>query len=293
MTFSTPASGVPPANTSPPTISGTSEVGQTLSAAPGSWNGDPPITFAYQWERCSGSVCTDIPGATAQTYAVMSQDAGFALQVRVKGSNAAGSSEAESAPTPPVGGLTATFVLAASSDDGDVERGSSVYPTPGNAPANLSTTGTTLLVRRSRTASGYQPIRVALLSFDTSSLPDSATITSAELRLNITMKSDSDARSLVAEWYPAANWPIDVGDWAFADSSTAHAGTPLSALTVGQQRAFALQNVASVDRIGVTALRLHISGSASAPTGPNDLGLASWDDAARPEPVLVVRYRTS
>ena len=147
-------------------------------------------------------------------------------------------------------------------------------------------------MRRSQTPFPYIPVTVGLLRFDTSSLPDSATITSAELRLNVTMKSDSDARSLVAEWYPAANWPIELGDWAFADSSTAHVGTPLSALTVGQRHAFLLRNVASVDRIGMTALRLDIDGSASAPTGPNDLGLASWDDATRPEPALIVRYRT-
>ena len=42
-----------PQNTSSPTLSGTAGVGQTLTAAAGTWTGTQPITYGYQWQRCT------------------------------------------------------------------------------------------------------------------------------------------------------------------------------------------------------------------------------------------------
>jgi hypothetical protein len=64
----------PPVNQTPPTISGTPKVGQTLTASPGTWTGTEPITFTYQWFRCFGG-CAQIPGATGQTYTLTRADA--------------------------------------------------------------------------------------------------------------------------------------------------------------------------------------------------------------------------
>jgi hypothetical protein len=83
-----------PANTALPTISGTPEVGQTLTAAPGTWTGSPAPSYGYQWLLGVAA----IPGATAATYLVPPEDETFEVSVRVTGTNAAGSASATSAP---------------------------------------------------------------------------------------------------------------------------------------------------------------------------------------------------
>ena len=42
---------VAPANTAVPVITGTTALGDTLTATAGTWTGTPEPTFAYQWTR--------------------------------------------------------------------------------------------------------------------------------------------------------------------------------------------------------------------------------------------------
>jgi hypothetical protein len=93
----TGTSSAAPKNTSPPTISGTAKVGQTLTADPGSWSGNP-TSYAYRWQRCDADVviCTDITAATSKTYVVKVADLGYRLRVRVTATNAKGSASAVS-----------------------------------------------------------------------------------------------------------------------------------------------------------------------------------------------------
>ena len=98
---------VAPVNTSPPTVSGTAQQGQTLTADPGSWSGTAPISYTYQWQRCSPG-CSNISGATNATYLVAAADVGATLRVAVTGSNSAGSATASSAQTGVVSGSAGT-----------------------------------------------------------------------------------------------------------------------------------------------------------------------------------------
>lgn len=74
----------PPAALSTPTISGTPQVGDRLTASPGSWS-NSPTDYAYQWERCTGGQCTPIAGATGPTYVPVSGDVNDLFEVSVAG----------------------------------------------------------------------------------------------------------------------------------------------------------------------------------------------------------------
>ena len=108
-----------------------------------------------------------------------------------------------------------------------------------------------------RAAFGNYQVFVGLLRFDTSALPDGATVTSAALRLHVLGKADGDNRGLVAEWYGASNWPIDAGDWSLASSGTRVAGGGHHRdLRSGRASSFDLVGLGSVSTTGSTGLRL-------------------------------------
>jgi hypothetical protein len=90
-----------PANTSPPTISGTPQQNQTLTANRGSWSGAQPQTYTYRWRRCDavGGGCVDISGATASSYLLTATDVGHTLRFRVAARNSAGTRTATTTPT--------------------------------------------------------------------------------------------------------------------------------------------------------------------------------------------------
>ncbi len=96
------ASTAAPVNTSPPTLAGTPQEGQTLTASPGAYSGTTPITYVYQYRRCdkTGGSCSNIGGTTTQTiYKLTSADVGNTVRVQVTASNSSGSTTATSVPS--------------------------------------------------------------------------------------------------------------------------------------------------------------------------------------------------
>ena len=80
-----------PANSTAPTVTGTSLQGETLTAHHGEWT-NSPTAYADQWMRCdaSGNGCAAIEGATGETYVLVGEDVGHTLRVAETATNAGG-----------------------------------------------------------------------------------------------------------------------------------------------------------------------------------------------------------
>jgi hypothetical protein len=84
-----PNTAVVPLVIANPTISGTPQVGEVLTAGPGVWLGDP-TSYSYAW-KANG---TPIGGATASTFTLTGAQFGQAITVAVTASNATGAGTA-------------------------------------------------------------------------------------------------------------------------------------------------------------------------------------------------------
>ena len=134
-----------------PQISGTPQVGRTLTASAGDWS-PAPTAYAYQWWRCdaAGAGCVAIAGASSSSYAVAAVDRYGQLEVSVVATDASGSTSA----TSPGSGLVADANGYLSPPQGPVLLGGSVPSVSGVAKQ-----GATLLAAPGRWSNG--PLRYA------------------------------------------------------------------------------------------------------------------------------------
>jgi thermitase len=184
------------------------------------------------------------------------------------------------------GSTTVTFSVGAGGDDGNVGAASaSSYP-PGVAAVG-SSSGSVFTAGR-RFVFGSYDVFAGLVRFDTSSLPDDATVTGATLRLFVTRTADADGRNFVGEWYGAASWPIDGGDYALSSTGSAFSAADITLIRAGASNDFALSGLGSVSKTGLTGLRLHVDGGQ--PTGDNVVKVASLEDGGLPKPQLLITY---
>ena len=114
------------AATGAPTITGTAEVGETLTAVTtgiADADGLTSVSYAYQWIRVNGTEA-DIAGENSSTYTLVDADLGTTLKVRVSFTDDAGNSETlTSAATATVGAAGNTAATGAPTITGTAEVG--------------------------------------------------------------------------------------------------------------------------------------------------------------------------
>lgn len=76
--FARRSSGIAPVNTVAPEITGTLEVGQTLTVVDGTYTGVEPIIITRNWQRDG----VDLVGETTSTYLLDVDDEGGTIRVR-------------------------------------------------------------------------------------------------------------------------------------------------------------------------------------------------------------------
>ena len=118
--------------TGAPTITGTAQVGETLTANTSSivdTDGLTNAVYGYQWIRNDGSSDTDIHDETGSTYTVTSAEAAKAIKVRATFTDDAGNEESVvSEETTPVPAIWTGAVTVGNDPNGSGATGYSVFP---------------------------------------------------------------------------------------------------------------------------------------------------------------------
>ncbi len=89
-----------PVSKTSPEVRGSSVEFQTLSTSNGTWTGTP-TSYSYQWQRCtpSSGKCSNIEGATSNSYKTTAADVGYTVQAVVTASGPGGFGSATSVGT--------------------------------------------------------------------------------------------------------------------------------------------------------------------------------------------------
>lgn len=178
--------------------------------------------------------------------------------------------------------MTLTTFNAA--NDQWIQRVGAAYPPTGAVQRNTATA--TVQCGHTFDGSTYYT-QIALLSFDTSGIPDTDTVLDATLRIWVTDNTNINTTNVTADWYA---WD-GVSDTDYTDTAgtNAIAGTSISSLTVGQDNDIPLLNAtANVSKTSSSYLRLH--GTGGAVTSFNDLQFAAIEHTTQVEARLIVNH---
>ena len=181
---------------------------------------------------------------------------------------------------------TATFSIVTGTDDQQVLRSSTQYPPESGTFSRQATGATVEASKNNQGREGYY-VRNALLRWDTSSIPDNATIKKATLRFWCTVRNPSEARNFVAEYW---GWNgTSQTDWSGTTPATPIFQVPIANIANGIQNSVTFADLGGISKTGWTLIRCHISGGT--PTDYNYVVMSSFE-STNPEPQLIVEYTT-
>lgn len=168
--------------------------------------------------------------------------------------------------------VTLTLDVDASGDDGYVQAYNSTgWPPVENVTAY--TPGYSMLMALNDTPT--YAYSVGLVRFDTSAIPDDATVLSATLNLSVIKSGAGTGRSLGIDYYDSANWPIGTDDYTVdpaefdipAYTPTAFNWRDIDPYgwgswgTIPVRTAFSLINLTNISKTGYTGFRMFLGAS--------------------------------
>lgn len=299
-----------------PVISGTAEVGETLSTTDGTWTGSGARTYSYQWKRDTVA----IDGATASTYLLVAADDGAEITVTVTATDGFTSEAQTSAATatvtyaaPSAGAAlgdqtyakdSAITAFDTSTDFTGDALTFALAPTSDALPAGLSIssagviTGTPTalavasIVVRATNSGGTADSGFTLTVASAPAQASAPTLTAGDELLTVTFPADpDDNNSAITQW--DVRYSTDEATWT--ESLDFTDGADITGLTNGTT--YYVQ-VRAVNAFGNGAWSASASAEAGAWT-PADLFKASeiggiydpsdistlWQDSARTTPV--------
>ncbi len=112
-----------------PSIEGYTISGSTLTAQPGLWFGEAPLSYKYHWEKCNaaGESCTSIGGAVSQTYVLGSAEVGSTVRVTVTAENLIGSESAASSASEVIEAAASPSVSERPAVKGTAQEGNELF----------------------------------------------------------------------------------------------------------------------------------------------------------------------
>ena len=167
--------------TGAPTISGTAQVGQTLTAGTSGIMDSDGLTspgYTYQWVRVDGSTESDISGATSITYTLVAADEGKTIKVKVSFTDDASNAETLTSTATAAVAAAATGAVNLSATDVPVDEGEQATWTVALATQPTGT-GTVMPVSDDTGAVTVRPLR---LYFTTSNWDTPQTVTATALQ---------------------------------------------------------------------------------------------------------------